>query len=305
MVAVTGKCDRDISVVVPFHNEEQHIEKCVQALLSQDCPSSRYEIIMVDNGSTDRSPDIVKRYPDVKLISEKRPGSYAARNRGIAYSNSTIIAFTDADCVPSVDWLQTISEAMTSQEVAILLGSRQFAIESLALSIVADYQSTLASYVFSNRTKDIYYGYTNNMAVRRAVFRKLGAFPEIRRGGDTVFVQRAVNQLSCDAVCYAPQVSVRHLEITSLWSYYRKLLLYGRSNRLNSLLGSGRPLTKSERLLILRRAFHGEDESLSRLMAAFVLLAVAGIFYRVGRWSATWAPTRPKGQDGSHPTRDK
>ena len=53
--------DHYISVVVPFHNEEKHIEQRLWPPISQDYPSSRCEIVMVDNGSTDGSPDIVKQ----------------------------------------------------------------------------------------------------------------------------------------------------------------------------------------------------------------------------------------------------
>src|SRR5947199_3998475 len=73
----------DISVIVPFYNEEGYVEQCVQALLSQDYPKERYEVILVDNNSSDRSAEIVRRYPGIKLLSEGLQGDFAARNRGL------------------------------------------------------------------------------------------------------------------------------------------------------------------------------------------------------------------------------
>src|SRR3990167_5093364 len=95
----------DISVIVPFHNAEKHIEQCITALLSQSFPSSFYEIIMVDNNSTDNSIKVIMKYPQIKLLSEKKQGSYAARNRGVAESKGSVIAFTDSDCIPVPEWL--------------------------------------------------------------------------------------------------------------------------------------------------------------------------------------------------------
>ena len=85
----------DISIVVPVHNEERLIEGCLRALLALDYPRDRYEIIVVDNNSTDRSREIVERFPEVKLLSEKQQGDFAARNRGLSEAKGEIIAFTD------------------------------------------------------------------------------------------------------------------------------------------------------------------------------------------------------------------
>lgn len=60
-----------ISVAVPLYNSAKHLESCISALLSQTYPSSRCEIIMVDNNSTDNSIKVIMRYPRIKLLSEK------------------------------------------------------------------------------------------------------------------------------------------------------------------------------------------------------------------------------------------
>src|SRR5881628_2239659 len=100
-----------ISVVVPFYNEQRYIGDCIEALLAQDYPGEQYEIILVDNNSSDRSCEIVKSHQRIKLLSEKRQGDFAARNRGLEEAKGGIIAFTDSNCAPAKDWLQKIEAA--------------------------------------------------------------------------------------------------------------------------------------------------------------------------------------------------
>jgi glycosyltransferase involved in cell wall biosynthesis len=68
----------DISIIVPVFNSASYVSRCLEALESQDYPRDRYEIIAVDNNSTDGSDSIVMGYPSVKLLREAKQGSYAA-----------------------------------------------------------------------------------------------------------------------------------------------------------------------------------------------------------------------------------
>lgn len=273
-----------ISVVVPFHNAEEYIEDCVRALLLQNYPQDCYEIIMVNNNSTDRSAEIIRRYPQIRLVSESKVGAYAARNRGVAESRGTIIAFTDSDCSPCTDWLHRISEAMFCPEVCIVQGRRRFAFESLGLSILSDYEAEKAAYMFSARTKEIYYGYTNNMAVRRGVFNRIGPFLELKRGADTIFVHRMVEAYSCDAARYAPDICVRHLEVTSVGKWFEKMHIYGRSFRGYSRLVQSRPLSGSERLQVLQATIRRGRYSMAKSLLLILLLSIGVLYYELGRW---------------------
>src|SRR5438477_11590109 len=93
----------DISVIVPFYNEEGYVEQCVQALLSQDYPKERYEVILVDNNSSDRSADIVRRYPGITLLPEGLHGDFAARNRCLAAATGKPVAITAPNCARDRD----------------------------------------------------------------------------------------------------------------------------------------------------------------------------------------------------------
>lgn len=103
-----------VSVVVPVLNRERDIGRCIEALLAQDSPN--YEIIVVDNNSSDATRDVVRRYP-VRLLVEKHRNPYKARNLGIRSTSGDIVAFTDSDCVPEPQWLSRLVEAYEDENV--------------------------------------------------------------------------------------------------------------------------------------------------------------------------------------------
>ena len=273
----------DISIVVPFHNVEAYIGACVDALASQRFPADRFEIIMVDNNSTDGSAAIVRRHPNVRLLAESKPGSYAARNRGVAAASGSIIAFIDSDCVADPGWLQAIANAMASPEVALVQGRRRLASESAGLAMLADYEGAKAAYTFGSRRPEIYYGYTNNMAVRRHIFDQVGPFEEWLRGADVVFVSRVVDACSGDAVRYVPEMSVRHLEVASVATWFRKMYIYGGSFRRYGKHAARRPLNAAERLEVLRATVRAHHYSRTRTLLLNALLGIGVVCYELGR----------------------
>src|ERR1700735_2760964 len=129
------------SGIVPVYNSEKFLRRCVEGLLHQTYARGAYEILLLDNNSTDRSREVVGEYPEVGLISEGRQGAYAARNHGVSVSSGEIIAFTDADCVASPSWLAHLVEPFASPEVCIVQGERNFGRQSNLLSILANYDA--------------------------------------------------------------------------------------------------------------------------------------------------------------------
>ncbi len=274
-----------ISVVVPFRNVEEYIGECVKALLSQTYPRDSSEIIMVENNSTDGSAEIVRRHPRVRLLRESKPGAYAARNRGVAESRGAIVAFTDSDCAPEPDWLEGIADAMRLPGVRLVQGRQRFAFESVGLSVLSDYEAQRAAYTFSEKKEEIYYGYTNNMAVRRSAFDRAGPFLELERGADSVFVRKVAERYGCEAVRYVPQMCVRHLEVTDVWKWFRKMKTYGRSFRGYAELVRSRPLNAGERLKILRATIRTGRYSTTEALPLVLLLSIGLLCYEAGRRS--------------------
>jgi len=90
----------DLSVVIPTHNGGAVLHRTIEALKIQDAPPERYEIIVVDDGSTDGSTDGLARPNgpvDIRLIAQENKGRAAARNRGVAEAHGRSVLFLDAD----------------------------------------------------------------------------------------------------------------------------------------------------------------------------------------------------------------
>jgi len=100
-----------VSVVVGIRNEERFIEECIESLLSLDYPQDSYEIVIVDGMSTDRTRDLVQKYP-VRLLLNKRKNVAAARNLGVENARGDLVAFTDGDCKVDSQWLKILVREM-------------------------------------------------------------------------------------------------------------------------------------------------------------------------------------------------
>ena len=96
---------------MPVKDDDRLVE-CLAALSRQDYPAGLVEVIVVDNGSTCSPPPVVERFPIARLLHEPRAGSYAARNTGVAAATGELLAFTDADCIPSPTWLTAAAAAL-------------------------------------------------------------------------------------------------------------------------------------------------------------------------------------------------
>lgn len=94
-----------VSIIVIAYNEEKGIEKCINSLLNQDYPKNKYEIIVVDDCSNDKTIDIVKNFP-IKLIKHKKNmGRAQARNSGLNFAKGDIYISFDGDCIADKKWL--------------------------------------------------------------------------------------------------------------------------------------------------------------------------------------------------------
>ena len=90
-----------LSVVIPLYNKEKYIDRCLKSLLTQDVSLNEYEIVIVDDGSTDTGSFICKgymeKYSNIHFFSQENAGPSAARNRGLEATNGDYIYFLDAD----------------------------------------------------------------------------------------------------------------------------------------------------------------------------------------------------------------
>jgi glycosyltransferase involved in cell wall biosynthesis len=281
-----------ISVVVPCFNEERHIAACLEALVAQDYPRDAFEIILVDNNSTDRSVEIARRCPGVQVLHEPVQGDYASRNLGIRVATGDVIAFTDADTAPFPDWLQSIADIMQDDRIDIIVGKLEFASDSRALRMMEDYEAEKSSFIFSGDIPEIYMGYTCNMAVRKSIFDRLGPFEPVQRNADVVLVRRVADAFSCSAVVYGETVRVLRLEVPSFRAFLEKQRVYGRDLPRYAALANARPLNTRERLGVYRATVRNRGLSLPAALYLFSLLAVGAVSYDAASWLRKLSPHR-------------
>ena len=109
-----------ISVIVPAHNEEYYLAGCLDSLTKQSLDRKLFEIIVVDNASTDNTPKIAKKYP-VKLLYERRKSVVLARQKGVNFSRGHVIVSADADTVYPPNWLKRIHDSFSYHPQIIAL----------------------------------------------------------------------------------------------------------------------------------------------------------------------------------------
>lgn len=120
-----------ISVIIPYYKDFDSLLLVLYSLDRQTLSQQNWEVIVINN-----DPDILLVLPEtlsvsysLKILEEPKPGSYAARNKGIAAAKGNIIAFTDSDCLPNVDWLKNAQELFSKdskKEIGILTGPVPF-----------------------------------------------------------------------------------------------------------------------------------------------------------------------------------
>jgi glycosyltransferase involved in cell wall biosynthesis len=163
-----------ISVVVPALNEEKYIEQCLSSLSAQSYPTNLYEIIVVDNGSTDRTSEIARGF-GVKLVYEAERSVSLARHRGAQEASGEIIAGTDADAVAPPTWLEEIAGSFRSDEtLGAVTGPTLFHDGSSFDRWSARYvcnSATMLSYILG---RGVISG--NNFAVRTRDYWRVGGF---------------------------------------------------------------------------------------------------------------------------------
>ncbi|WP_144821934.1 glycosyltransferase [Marinobacter piscensis] len=103
-----------VSVIIPFYNEEQFIGQCLSALEAQDYPRELFEVIAVDNNSTDKSTEIAKQF-NVNVINQPIGTVGAVRNAGAKSARGQYLAFIDADCIVQPNWLSLAVNAMETE----------------------------------------------------------------------------------------------------------------------------------------------------------------------------------------------
>lgn len=170
-----------VSVVIPAYNCQHTLPRCLSSLMAQTYPRARFELIVVDDGSTDataaRALKAVRHWGGrFRLVRQTNGGPARARNAGIRAARGEIVAFIDADCAAERDWLQQIAASLDAHSDAAGVGGP---LEMRATgSLVAGYLGATAFYRHRLRRGRVDYLLTANAGFRREALRHVGGFAE-------------------------------------------------------------------------------------------------------------------------------
>jgi cellulose synthase/poly-beta-1,6-N-acetylglucosamine synthase-like glycosyltransferase len=169
-----------ISVIVPVRDDPR-LGICLRALADQTLERDRFEVVVVDNGSTQPVRPLAERF-GARAVSEPAGGSYAARAAGVGTAAGELLVFTDADCRPPPDWLATIERAFADPTCQVVIGpsreARHSTVSAWAQRIDGARWAELA------RREQIAFCDTRNLALRREVIEAVPFDPAFRQAGD-------------------------------------------------------------------------------------------------------------------------
>ena len=188
------------SIVIPLYNKEAFVARCIDSVLAQS--KEEFELIVVNDGSTDQSLSIVSAYRDsrLKIVSQKNKGPGPARNRGVIESSGDWIAFIDADDIWASDHLEELERLINGFDDAGIVSTRSTEIrvgKTLPREKKnAEWNSKRVDYL---RQEGLESGRINSSsaAVSRAVFDKVGYFRPLCIGEDEEFWVRVCLAYPC------------------------------------------------------------------------------------------------------------
>ena len=211
------------SIVIPAYNAEKTLGECINALQKQDF-SEEFEVIVVDDGSTDKTAEIVKDFSKknkkIKLIQQKNSGPATARNRGAMLAKSEIILFLDADCIAEKQWLKEMLKPFSDKQVSGVQG----AYKSKQKELIAQFSQLEIEhrYAMMQKQKSIDWVGSYSAAYRKKIFLQEKGFDEgfLTSSGEDPELSFKLAEKGHRLV-FNPKAIVFHYHQSSLWKYLK------------------------------------------------------------------------------------
>ncbi|NEZ56151.1 glycosyltransferase [Adonisia turfae] len=200
-----------VSIIIPVYNSNKFLGNCLAALSKQTYAKDRYEIIVVDNNSTETVSDVTNDFEQVTLTHESQPGSYIARNKGLSLAKGDVIAFTDADCIPTPTWLENgVAVLLSEPNVGLVAGHIDlFAEDANNPNPYELYEIIALGFPQDQFLENGQFGVTANLFTFSHVIKAVGDFDKtLKSGGDKQWGQRVFN--TGYRQLYAKDACVKH-----------------------------------------------------------------------------------------------
>jgi GT2 family glycosyltransferase len=218
-----------VSVIVCSYNGGKTLAACLDSLGRLNYPN--YEVILVDDGSTDDTAYVAAQFPWVRYIQQSNHGLSHARNTGAAAATAEVLAYTDSDCMADADWLYYLIGTLTSGDYAGVGGPNITPpSENWIQACVAAAPGGPSHVLLTDTVAEHIPGC--NMAFYKWAFENIGGFdPEYRKAGDDVDFCWRVQQAGC-VIAFSPTAMVWHHRRFTLRAFFKQQDGYGEAESL-------------------------------------------------------------------------
>lgn len=277
------------TVIVPVLDDREGLQRCLPRLRDQSFPDDAYEVVVVDNGSEDEPDDLVKGMgPNFRYATEPRPGSYTARNEGVRKARGSVLAFTDADCLPQPRWLENGVERVTeSPEIGLVGGKITVFSPGEGAPTPWDVHNAVQGFRQRDYIERRGFAATANAFTTKAVMDEVGGFDaSLKSGGDFDFGNR-VRQQGYGLV-YEETAEVRHPSRRTFSEHSKKIARIRRGMYDRSYEPHKNPHLYVLPLRKWRRLMTAEITTSEKLKGGWAALVLK---YVHAYWSLYWAFT--------------
>ncbi len=290
----------DFSIVVPSYNRPAQLAECLAAIAQQECPPTRYEVVVVDDATENSLEPLVTPFRgrlNLTLLRQLKSGPAAARNAGALATRGPYVIFTDDDCRPDPGWLAALGDILVANPDCAVGGKT---INALERNLYSCASQTVIDYLYRRWNKDpdnALFLTSNNLAFPKERFFAVGGFDatfSFAGGEDRELCHRWRSHRG--RIVYTPDAIVRHYQALDLRTFLLQQFNYGRGARLfysrigHQCLPRRDPIHTEGclPLSLLKYAFTGEPGWRGIVMA--ILMALSQIAVSVGYLRETFEP---------------
>ncbi|HJV67470.1 MAG TPA: mycofactocin biosynthesis glycosyltransferase MftF [Geomonas sp.] len=221
-----------ISIVIPVLDRAGELARCLESIAKVDYPRDKVEVIVVDDGSLDESPEVARKHGAFLVSSGGvRRGPAAARNVGALNASGELLAFIDSDCSASTGWLSELVPLFANPKLAAVGGR----VDGMCSSSAVDrYEAVMSSLSLGTRERfgssgdDTFYLPSCNLLVRRDLFLSVNGFEDSMHVGEDVDLTWRLRDAGW-TIAYLPAGSILHEHRSSVRSFMSRRFDYGTS----------------------------------------------------------------------------
>jgi glycosyltransferase involved in cell wall biosynthesis len=223
------------SIIIPSFNRADEIKELVRSIQNLRFDRNKFEVLIVDDGSTDNTIELLKKYQEeanytLTYCSQNNQGPGAARNKGTQEADGDFFIFIDSDCTVPESWLSEINTALNDNKADAFGGPDTYRDDFPAILKAINYSMTSFITTGGLRGKKgkklaKFYPRSFNMGISRQIIKKIGGFGSLRHGQDIEFSNRIIK--SGAKIVFVANAPVYHKRRTNIRRFYKQVFNWG------------------------------------------------------------------------------